>query len=389
VRVLPAQRVSEYLGAASILIGVLIAIAFQLPRLLFDGEENGLDPGTAAALSDMISSVENIPLPSMWAGYGLVDLAQGRIVSALSGLSVYLLITAGFFAVTVLVANRLYLNGWLRMQGSGITRGGYTDQAGIFGSSSVEAGIASKDWFLRLRDARQLAGLASGIIFAIFFGFLMLRPDSDEGLMSVSQGNAGDIFGVIFSQGVLISGTILYAGWATFSRAATTALSLEGRSFYILKAAPVSPTTVFRSKVLSLVLPFAAGSMLLLLLAWFFLRFSALWIPYAWLCLVIIGYGMITISAALGFMYPKLDWDDPRRMTDRRAGLPNLLLNGLYGILSLIIAALPFFISAFFPRWTLLLVLLGLLILAGMAWLVERLAMRRVQKTWYALDMPG
>jgi hypothetical protein len=141
--------------------------------------------------------------------------------------------------------------------------------------------------------------------------------------------------------------------------------------------------------VLSLVLPFAAGSMLLLLLAWFFLRFSALWIPYAWLCLVIIGYGMITISAALGFMYPKLDWDDPRRMTDRRAGLPNLLLNGLYGILSLIIAALPFFISAFFPRWTLLLVLLGLLILAGMAWLVERLAMRRVQKTWYALDMPG
>ncbi|MFN2104136.1 MAG: putative ABC transporter permease subunit [Candidatus Promineifilaceae bacterium] len=389
VRILPAQRVSEYLGAASILLGVLIAIAFQLPRLMFDGDQSSIDPGTAEALSGMIESVENLPLPSMWAGHGLVDLAQGRVVSALGSLSVYLLITAGFFAVTILVANRLYLSGWLRMQGSGITRGGYTDQAGIFGSSSVEAGIASKDWFLRLRDARQLASLASGVIFAIFFGFLMLRPDSDQGLMSVSQSDVPDFMGVFFSPGILISGIILYAGWGTFSRAAMTSLSLEGPSFYILKAAPVSPATVFRSKVLSLVLPFAVGSMLLLLISWFFIRFSALWIPYAWLCLVIIGYGMITISTALGFMYPRLDWEDPRRMTDRRAGLPNLLLNAAYGVIALIVAALPFFISAFFPGWTLMLVLVGLLILAGMAWLVERVGLSQVNKTWYRIELPG
>ena len=384
VRILPAQRVSEYLGAASIMLGVLVAIAFQLPRLLSSDE--GIDPDAIAAISGLVESVESIPLPSMWAGQGLVDLAQGRIVSGLGSLSVYLLITAGFFAVTILLANRLYLNGWLRMQGSGITRGGYSEQAGIFGSGSVEAGIATKDWLLRIRDARQLAGLVSGIIFAGFFSFIMLRPGSDDGLMSVGESDLGTSIDALFSPGVMIAGIILYAGWVTFNRAAVTSLSIEGLSFYILKASPVDPRTIFRSKVLGLVLPFAVGSLIMLLVAWFFLRFSIAWVPYAWLCLVIIGYGMITISTTMGFKYPRLDWDDPRRMTNRKAVLPNLLLNVAYGIVSLAVAALPFVIASIYPQWTLLLVLLGLLVLAGMAWIVERWSAWQVAKSWPGIE---
>ena len=384
VRILPAQRVSEYLGAASIMMGVLVAIAFQLPRLLSSDE--GIDPDAIAAISGLVESVESIPLPSMWAGQGLVDLAQGRIVSGLGSLSVYLLITAGFFAVTILLANRLYLNGWLRMQGSGITRGGYSEQAGIFGSGSVEAGIATKDWLLRIRDARQLAGLVSGIIFAGFFSFIMLRPGSDDGLMSVGESDLGTSIDALFSPGVMIAGIILYAGWVTFNRAAVTSLSIEGLSFYILKASPVDPRTIFRSKVLGLVLPFAVGSLIMLLVAWFFLRFSIAWVPYAWLCLVIIGYGMITISTTMGFKYPRLDWDDPRRMTNRKAVLPNLLLNVAYGIVSLAVAALPFVIASIYPQWTLLLVLLGLLVLAGMAWIVERWSAWQVAKSWPGIE---
>lgn len=384
VRILPAQRVSEYLGAASIMLGVLVAIAFQLPRLLSSDE--GIDPDAIAAISGLVESVESIPLPSMWAGQGLVDLAQGRIVSGLGSLSVYLLITAGFFAVTILLANRLYLNGWLRMQGSGITRGGYSEQAGIFGSGSVEAGIATKDWLLRIRDARQLAGLVSGIIFAGFFSFIMLRPGSDDGLMSVGESDLGTSIDALFSPGVMIAGIILYAGWVTFNRAAVTSLSIEGLSFYILKASPVDPRTIFRSKVLGLVLPFAVGSLIMLLVAWFLLHFSIAWVPYAWLCLVIIGYGMITISTTMGFKYPRLDWDDPRRMTSRKAVLPNLLLNVAYGIVSLAVAALPFVIASIYPQWTLLLVLLGLLVLAGMAWIVERWSAWQVAKSWPGIE---
>ena len=387
VRILPAQRVSEYLGAASIILGVLIAILFQLPRLLSNDE--GIDPEAAAAISGLIESIEGIPLPSMWAGQGLVDLAQGRIVAGQGNLSFYLLVTAGFFAVTVLLANRLYLSGWLRMQASGVTRTGYSEQAGIFGSSSVEAGIATKDWYLRLRDARQLAGLVSGLVFALFFGFLMLRPGSDDGLLSAGAGVPVDVIDALLSPGIMISGVILYAGWITFNRTAVSSLSIEAGSFYILKSAPLDPRTIFRSKVMGLVLPFALGSMILLLLAWFFIRFSIAWVPYAWLCLAIIGYGMLTISTALGFKYPKLDWDDPRRMTNRRATLPNLILNVIYGLLSLVVAVLPFAVASIYSQWTLLLVLLGLLLLAGMAWIVERWGVRQVVKAWPDIEVPG
>jgi ABC-2 type transport system permease protein len=389
VRFLPAQRVSEYLGAASIILGVFVAILFQLPRFLSSDNGRGINPDAAEAMRGMISSIESIPLPSMWAGQGLVDLAQGRFVSALGELAVYLLLTAGLFFVTLLLANRMYLTSWLRMQGSGITRSGYVEQAGIFGSSSTEAGIASKDWLLRLRDPRQLAGLVSGLIFAIFFSYIMLRPGSNEGLMAVSTSEVGNILDIVFSQGVVISGIILYAGWVTFQRAALTSLSIEGRSFYLIKAAPLAPQTVFRSKVLGLVLPYALFSLLLLIAAWFFMRFSAVWIPYAWFCLLIIGYGMITISTTMGFLYPRLDWDDPRRMTSQQATWRNLIAVLIYGLISLFIALLSFVAASIYPRFALLCVLLGLVILAGMAWLVERWSMRSVSKKWAGIELPG
>jgi len=389
VRFLPAQRVSEYLGAASILMGVFVAILFQLPRLIGGDRGGGLDPGTAEALGSLISSIENIPLPSMWAGQGLIDLAQGRVITALGELAFYFLLTAGLFFVTLLLANRLYLNSWLRMQGSGITRSGYIEEAGIFGSSSTEAGIASKDWLLRLRDARQLAGLVSGMIFAGFFGYLMLRPDSDEGLMAAGGAPGMGQFAVIFSRGIMISGVILYAGWVTFQRAALTSLSIEGNSFYILKSAPIAPQTVFRSKVLGLVIPYALVTLLMLIGAWFFVRYSLVWLPYAWLCLLIIGYGMITISTAMGFLYPRLDWDDPRRMTSAQATWRNLIAVLIYGVISLFIALTSYVAAHFFPQFALLAILLGLLFLAGMAWLVERWSVRAVAMKWAHIELPG
>ena len=389
VRVLPAKRVSEYMGAASILLGVLLAIGFQLPRLFFSAEDRPVNPQTVEALNALVDNIQNMPVPTMWAGHALVDLAQGRIVQSLGGLSIYFLLTAGFFFLVVLLANKLYLNSWLRMQGSGVTRGGYTEEKGLFGSGSVEASIAVKDWLLRLRDARQLAGFVSGLIFALFFGFLLLRPGSQEGLLNAAQNGSGTgtFLDVLFSRGVVISGAILYAGWITFNRAGITSLSMEGASLYLLKAAPVDPRTIFRSKVMGIVLPYTVICLLLLLLAWVVLRFNLVWVPYAWLCLALIGYGMLTISTSYGFQYPKLDWDDPRRMMTQRASLLNLVTGALFGFVALVVAALPFLLSAFFPQYALLLVLVGLLLLAGMAWLVERWSARRVIRAWPALGV--
>ena len=375
VRVLPAQRVAEYVGAVSILFGVAISILFQLPRFLNSG--SGPSAQDLAAATAAIETVESLPLPSMWAGQGLVDLAQGRIIDGLLNVSAYFLLTAGFFAVVLLLANRLYLNSWLRMQGSGFTRGGYDERAGVFGGRSVETSIAVKDWLLRLRDARQLASLASGLIFGAFFGFLILRRGGAS-----PDGPLDEQLTRLVGPGVILSGTLLYVGWATFSQTATAVLSLEGASLYLLQAAPIDPRTVFRSKVLSLFVPYGIFTAVLLLAGWFLLRFYAAWGAYAWLCLLLIGYGMFTISTTLGFAYPRLDWDDPRRMSSPQAGWRNLVYTIPYGLLALILAAGPFAINQFWPGWTLPAVLLGLLLLAALAWGVSLWGARTAQAVW-------
>ena len=123
--------------------------------------------------------------------------------------------------------------------------------------------------------------------------------------------------------------------------------------------------------------------------AWFFVRYSAVWIPYAWFCLLIIGYGMITISTAMGFLYPRLDWDDPRRMTSSQASWRNLIAVIIYGLISLAVALIAFAAAQFLPQFALLCILLGLLILAGMAWLVERWSVRAVSRKWAHIELPG
>ena len=375
VRVLPAQRVAEYVGAVSILFGVLISILFQLPRFL--RSEDGISSQDVAALNATIDGLENLPLPSMWAGQGLVDLAQGRIVDGLLNMSAYFLLTAGFFAAVLLIANRLYLNSWLRMQGSGYTRGGYTSRAGLFGGRSVETGIAAKDWLLRLRDARQLASLASGLIFGAFFAFLILRGGGGE------PGNPWEAqLSTFVGSGVTLAGALLYVGWATFSQTATAVLSLEGPSLYLLQAAPIDPRTVYRSKLLSLFTPYALLTAVIMLLGWFLLDFNGAWGVYAWLCLLLIGYGMLGISTALGFAYPRLDWDDPRRMSSPQAGWRNLLFTIPYGLLSLVLAAAPFVISRLWPAWTLPAVLLGLLLLGAISWLTSLWGAKTAVRSW-------
>ncbi|MEA3335135.1 MAG: hypothetical protein U9R25_04445 [Chloroflexota bacterium] len=387
VRVLPANRLSEYLGAASILIGLLIAIAFQIPRFL--GGRNGFDPGAAQSIEQIFDSLEGLPLPSMWAGNSLIQLSQGRVTDALGGILAFLLITVGLFIVTALLANRLYLSGWLKMQGSAGKRRGYEQRAGVFGGNSLDATIALKDWLLRVRDSRQLVTLFSGVVFAGVFAFLILRPQEGGSIMDMAEmGGIPDQFAWVtraFSPGVMTSGILLFIGWSTMSQTAITALALEGKSFYILKAAPVSPRQVFRAKLMGVVAPFGVLVSLLLIASWFLTRFSPAWAFYAWLCLLIIGYGLMALSVGLGFLYPKLDWEDPRRMTTGRARLYNLISTVIFAVITGGIALIPFMLSAIWPAFSLLFVLVGLLLLVALTWLICRWIARQVENAWFAL----
>jgi hypothetical protein len=388
VRGLPAKRLSEYLSAVYIILGMLAALAFQLPRLLAGGE--GINPQSAESVENLLHTLETLPLPTIMAGRGLVDLARGQVLaSAWGGIAFYLLITLGLYIVTVLLADRLYLSGWMRMQASGARMQGFEERRGLFGGDSLAITLAIKDWLLRLRDSRQIATLFSGVVFAAVFAFFLLRNQGGGSLLDISQ--AGDIppqaswLTAFMSRGVILSGMVLVVAWSMVSNAALSSLALERDSFYILKAAPVSARQVYQAKLLGLVAVYVVVVTVLLAASWILVRFSLVWAIYAWLCLVIIGYGLLAFTVALGCVYPKLDWEDPRRMTTGRARLYNMVGSLVFGLVTVLIALVPFVLAAIAPAGAPLYALLGLLALLAVAWGLVQWTTHRVEKAWPAL----
>jgi ABC-2 type transport system permease protein len=392
VRFMPARRLNEYVGAAYIILSMLIVLAFQAPRFLVNNPQAGAQ--TLQALENTIETFEKLPLPSMWAGQGLDDLGSGRFADSLGGITIYLLMTVGLFAITVLVADRLYLTGWLRMQGSGIRRQGFEEDAGIFGGESLDASLAFKDWLLRFRDLRQLATFAVGIIFAVVFAaiFLLGTGNNDGGLLDQARRGSLDpqrpLITVAFSPGVIVSAMILWIGWSAFSQVATTSLAMEGRAFYLLKAAPVGPGRVLRAKSFAVIIPYAVIATLLLIVSWFLFRFSLAWMPYAWLCLLIIGYGLLAFSTGVGFVYANLEWEDPRAMLQQRGRWFSLAGSGSYGLLTGLLALAPFILSSRFPAASPLFVIAGLALLAAITWFFVGRQNRRAIKAWATLGEP-
>ncbi len=385
VRVLPVQKLEEYMGAAYIIIGLLIAIVIQIPNLMRD-RSVAANAQSMEAIQKTLDTLEGLPLPSIWAGQGLTALGHGDFSKVLGGISAYLLMTVGLFAVTTLLANRLYLSGWMRIQGAGGRTQGLEEAGGAFTGRSLDSALALKDWLLRLRDSRQVATLFAQFAASILVAFIMLRPQGRNGLLqsarALNQGDSGLWFLAAFSPGVIVSAVLLYVGWGTFMKAALTSLSLEGKSFYLLKSAPISPRQVFRSKVRSVLIPYAALVTIMLMATWPLVRFSLAWTPYAWLSLLIIGGGLLTLSTAVGFISPNLEWEDVRKMSTGRSRLYNIIGALLYALLGGALVIAPFTLAARTPAAAALFATLGLTTLGAVTWLFTRWMERKAVAAW-------
>ncbi len=382
VRMLPARRLNEWVGAASIVIGLLLSLLFYLPTL-FGGDKQALDAKSLAAVEGFINHIGDLPLPSIWAGRALVAFGQGQMTaSAIGALITYLAITVGLFLVVILLADRLYLSGWLRMQSSGAASQDIGEQPGVFGRNSLDFILGYKDWLLRIRDPRMLATLFTAVIMVGFALFMMLRPGDDgSSLFGISEALEGD--GVnLLSTGVIISGLIYFAGYLAFTRLAVTSLSIERSAFYILKTAPISASQLLRAKTFGIYLPYAALATISMFVTLFIMKFSLIWMPFGLLVLLIMGYGLFSFLVSLGFLYPNFDWEDPRRMSNRKSSIPSLVGSFGYSIVAIIIVMATYLVANETPSLAIPAVIMGLALLAGGTWFFVQWCTNRVEKAW-------
>ncbi len=143
-----------------------------------------------------------------------------------------------------------------------------------------------------------------------------------------------------------------------FSRIAQTGISMEGRSYWIIKAAPISGRELLLGKFVGAMIPFTLLSTLLLVIAAFVRHFSLGGFLYGWFGILLLGAGMLAMDVGVSVPWANLEWDDPRKMHSGWGGLLAFIGYIFIGVLGGSFLALPYIAELFLP------------FIAPVAWLV-------------------
>lgn len=336
VRVIPARRAREIVSVLGGLIGVVFYVVSQFAQEVAPAVA---DVRNVSALLQL-----NLPvLPSAWAGRALVAAGEGQLLTLLVYGGLFALLSLLVFAGCLLLAERLYYEGWSNMvvQGGRIKRRKAKEE----GRSEVRAAtpaflvrVASlllprqsraifyKDWRLFPRDLRNLQQLIFPLALAAIWTFRLFTspPDTASAPDWANQlsnlGGAGIAFFLCLTLSNAIGGT---------------GISREGRAFWILKLAPISPLRVLLGKLALAYLPYPTVGALFLALLTLIGRGSLSDFLFQLLLLLLVGLGSSCVSLGLGAAFPRLDWENPQQQTTFRASCLGMIIYPLYIVLVL------------------------------------------------------
>jgi hypothetical protein len=315
VRVLPPRSIRTMLSV----VGGALSVGFYLFFNVFNRSRLA-GPQTIGALSRV-----DLPfLPSAWAGRGLVALGTGDTARALAYGVLYVVPSLVVFGLSVLLAERLYYEGW---EGIVSTQGGRrraraTKPADRTPARLVRldmlllpaqsAAILRKDLRTLVRNPQYLQQLITTVIIGGAWVYLLFARNApaerSNGAFLERLSDAGTV------------GVALMMCYFIASKIGVTAVSREGRSFWLLQIAPVSGMQVLLGKLALTFLPYLAlGAPFVAALALF--RGGTSLAAARDVCLLLLaGVGCSALLVGLGAAYPRLDWRSPQQQASARAG---------------------------------------------------------------------
>ena len=353
-RVAPVRRVREILGFAGALFGIACGLLGQTSRYWVPGLAGGSGRPDAEAALDSVRGWASVPLPPLMAGRGLASAGMGDLGMLFVSFGGFLLLTVGTFVVCVWLADSLYAAGWVRMHGSGSAKRGKERSAkaaarsGWLGRAPAWLAIALKDWRVIPRDLRNFAQILAPLALLPFVFFSIVAGDG--GRRGRPGRNPFENFD--FSQGaigVFVAAGVLVAVLFVFGRIAETSISMEGKSWWLTKAAPITPWEVLFGKFMAAAVPYAVVSLLFMAVAAIWRGFDPVWFAYGLFGVEMLGAALLAVAVGLSVPWAKLDWDDPRKMLPWQTAL---LTMGAWLVLGAIgggILCLPFFVELFNP----------------------------------------
>ena len=336
VRIVPAARARMLVNVVAGLLGT----GFWMAWLLLRGQDGGLSSngdslaqaaGNAASLGDRLAFV-----PTAWPARALAAFATNDSAALLWTLT------------TLLGTGALLLLGHTMFVGSfrrGLSALGEVARRGAPAASRRHAPAATaaphallqwnepgqrpllalvrKEWLLMRRDSRRLAVIIPLCIIAVLYP--LIGPGSEKGVLDG------------FWPTVLRGGTISLMLPFFFTQIlASPAVALEGRAFFLLRLAPVSPSALLYSKILATGVPMVAASAIAATVLGIthggnLGQLAVLLLLATWLAM-----GATCIGVSGGALGARFDAEDPRRAVSTGAALGATVASLLFLGLSLL-----------------------------------------------------
>ncbi|MEZ4715531.1 MAG: hypothetical protein R2851_05490 [Caldilineaceae bacterium] len=211
VRILPARRLSDWVGAASIILGTVLSMLAYLPQIL-RGRNREMSAEAGAAIAGALNGFSNVPLPSTWAGRapgrsGRVSaLCAGR--GRLAGLSAHHRgplrrdHVCGRSALSLRLAAHAE-RGRTHPQAE-------TTQPNLRRRFSGCLILGYKDWLLRGRAIpRLIAAMFSGLLVTGIMVLFIFRPGADNSILNFAGAfRERGLLSAVFGTDVMLCGIV-------------------------------------------------------------------------------------------------------------------------------------------------------------------------------------
>jgi hypothetical protein len=182
--------------------------------------------------------------------------------------------------------------------------------------------------------------------------------------------------------GVFVAAGVLIALLFVFGRLAETSISMEGKSWWLTKAAPLSPAELLFGKFMSAAIPFVILALIFMISAAIWRGFDFFWFLYGLYGVLMLGLGLLAVAVGLSVPWAKFDWDDPRRMLSPQTSIFTLVGWVALGLMGGGVLCLPVFLADSNPDIIGLLMivsaLLSTLVTGAVAYGVFRFGMTRL-----------
>ncbi|MBN1334743.1 MAG: hypothetical protein JXB39_02150 [Deltaproteobacteria bacterium] len=321
VNVFPARRTREVMAMAGLLLVVALFLLLRLLR-----PERFLDAQSFDSLAAYVAEVQ-APIPRLfpprWTSDVLIASLQGKPLPWES-LGLLLLGAVAVAGVTRWLVTRLYTGGWARAQEAQVTRRAGSSGLGLLVSLAARlprslSPIVVKDIRTFFRDPAQWSQL---FLLASLVGIY---------LFSVQSIPMGQFHGV-WASTIRRSLAFLNLGMAAFVMAGVairfqfSAVSTEGRAFWVARASPLEPRVFLWAKSLPGLLPMLVVGEALTVASSLILEAGPFLTAVSAGTAFCLAFGMSGIGIALGAVYPNFKADNAARVATGPSGVLFMVL---------------------------------------------------------------